>query len=229
MMTSTTKTHDNILFNTPSRGTRTVKGQPQTFNVCTLLLVLLLTAQNAGASSGSHGVIERIQAADQPFDTMQVETAYQLPMKTVLAKELYQGGPFRVLARKDFISRYRCSVCHTEKMPLVRDGLLFTHSDIKITHGVGDNSLECISCHDEELRDFLNDKQGSKIDFDHSYQLCGQCHFRQKRDWLGGAHGKRETYWAGERVIWNCTSCHNPHSPAFPTKMPATYSLPLSE
>ncbi len=54
--------------------------------------------------------------------------------------------------------------------------------------------------------------RGQKIDFDHSYQLCGQCHFRQKRDWLGGAHGKRETYWAGERVVRNCTSCHNPHS-----------------
>ncbi|MGB5884125.1 MAG: hypothetical protein WBG28_08515, partial [Desulfobulbales bacterium] len=73
------------------------------------------------------------------------------------------------------------------------------------------------------------DMEGKQIDFDHSYLLCGQCHFRPKRDWLGGAHGKRVTYWAGKRVVMNCTSCHNPHSPAFKTKMPETYSLPLDE
>ncbi len=40
-------------------------------------------------------------SADQPFDNMKVESAHQLPVKTVLAKETYQGGAFRVLARKD--------------------------------------------------------------------------------------------------------------------------------
>ena len=194
-----------------------------------LFLVLgavLLSGQNAIAR---YGVLEQIKVADEPFDSMKIETAYQLPVKTVLSKESYQGGIFRVLARKNYIRRYRCSVCHTEKGPKVRDGALFTHSDIVINHGEADNKLTCIECHDERERDFLVDKQRRKIDFDHSYQLCGQCHFRPKRDWLGGAHGKRETYWAGERVVRNCTSCHNPHSPAFTTKMPETYSLPLSE
>jgi len=187
---------------------------------------LLLSDQTAIAEQG---VLERIQAADKPFDAMEMETAYQLPVKTVLAKESYQGGTFRVLARKEFIGRYRCSVCHTPKVPKFPDGALFTHADIVINHGEADSALICLDCHDEKDRDFLADKQGRKIDLDHSYQLCGQCHFRPKRDWLGGAHGKRETYWAGERVVRNCTSCHNPHSPAFTTKMPETYSLPLSE
>ncbi len=193
-----------------------------------VLLALLVAAQVAIAGF-SHGVMERIQAANEPFDSTKIAAVYPLPIKTVLAKESYQGGSFRVLARKDSISRYRCSVCHTDKVAQVRNGALFTHADIVINHGEGDDRLVCIECHDEKARDYLVDKQGREIDFDHSYQLCGKCHFRQKRDWLGGAHGKRETYWAGERVIRNCTSCHNPHSPAFTTKMPETYSLPLSE
>jgi len=181
------------------------------------------------AMAGHGSVLERIHDAEQPFDSMQMESVYQLPVKTVRAKEIYQGGAFRVLARKDSISRYRCSVCHTKKTPQVRDGALITHGDIKMNHGEGENELACIECHDRQDRDFLVDTEGKKIDFDHSYQLCGQCHFRPKRDWLGGAHGKRVTYWAGERVVMNCTNCHNPHSPAFKTKMPETFSLPLDK
>jgi hypothetical protein len=189
--------------------------------------VMLLSFQLAIARQGS--VLERIHGAEQQFDNMQVESTYQLSVKTVLSKESYQGGVFMVLARKDAISRYRCSVCHTKKISQVRDGALITHGEIRINHGEGENELACIECHDRQDRDFLVDMKGKKIDFDHSYQLCGQCHFRPKRDWLGGAHGKRMTYWAGERVVMNCTSCHDPHSPAFKTKMPETYSLPLDE
>lgn len=190
-------------------------------------VTVLLTGQLAVAGQGS--ILERIHGADQPFDNMQIESVHELPVKTVLSKESYQGGTFRVLARQDFISRYPCSSCHTKKIPQARDGALITHGDISINHGKGVNELACIECHDRQDRNFLVDKQGLKIDFDHSYKLCGQCHFRPKRDWLGGAHGKRVTYWAGERVVRNCTSCHDPHSPAFKTKMPETYSLPLDE
>jgi len=183
----------------------------------------------ASGMSGSKSVTERLRHATAPFDSMAVKTAYPLAMKTVEAKERYQGGRFRVLARKQDIHHFRCSVCHNDKPVRVQDGFLFTHSDIKLNHGLGSNQLTCNECHSKSDRDFLVDKEGGKIDFDHSYQLCGKCHFRQKRDWLGGAHGKREKYWAGERVVRNCTSCHNPHSPAFPSRMPTTYSLPLDE
>jgi hypothetical protein len=192
-----------------------------------VLGTILLTGHAAQAIQES--VLDRIQDADEVSDTVKIETAHELPLKTVQAKESYQGGTFRVLARKDSISRYRCSVCHTNKPVKANDAVLFTHGDIAVNHGSGNNKLACIECHDKKNRDFLVDMQGRKIDFDYSYQLCGQCHFRQKRDWLGGAHGKREAYWAGERVVRNCTSCHSPHSPAFKTKMPATYSLPLDD
>lgn len=200
--------------------------------ICSSLLffmlgTVLLSWQSAMASKGS--VIDRIEHATESFDNSKIESAHSLPVKTVQAKEFYQGGTFKVLARKDSITRFRCSVCHTDKAAKVRNGVLFTHGDIEINHGQGNDKLVCIECHDEDDRDFLSDAEGKKIDFDHSYQLCGQCHFRQKRDWLGGAHGKRDTYWAGERVVKNCTSCHSPHSPAFKTRMPVTYSLPLDE
>ena len=194
-----------------------------------LLLPAVIFLNCQLAMAGHDSVLELIHAADQPFDNMQIESAYQLPVKTVQSKESYQGGAFRVLARKDDIGRYRCSVCHTKKKSQARDGALIAHGDIRINHGQDENELSCIECHDSQDRDFLVDMEGKKFDFDHSYQLCGQCHFRPKRDWLGGAHGKRVTYWAGERVIRNCTSCHDPHSPAFKTKMPETYSLPLDE
>jgi len=190
-------------------------------------LAIVLTCNIAMARQES--VMDRVETTMGWFDATQVESAHELPVKTVLAKETYQGGSFRVLARKDSISRYRCSVCHTKKRAQVRDGALITHGYITIKHGEGENELACIECHDRQERDFLVDAEGKKIDFDHSYKLCGQCHFRPKRDWLGGAHGKRVAYWAGGRVVMNCTSCHDPHSPAFKTKMPETYSLPLEE
>jgi len=195
-------------------------------------LVLLPAAvfQFCSTAIAGHGwVLDRIQAADQPFKNLEIETAYELPVKTIQAKETYQGGKFRVLARKDAIDRYPCSACHSKNKAQARDGALITHGDISIDHGEGENELACIECHDRQDGNYLVDMEGKKIDFDHSYRLCGQCHFRPKRDWLGGAHGKRVAYWAGERVVMNCTSCHNPHSPAFKTKMPETYSLPLEE
>lgn len=195
------------------------------------LAVLVLSDQVllASGAPGADSLTDRIDHATKPFDNMSIDTAYTLPVKTVVSKEKNQGVPFKVLARKDQISRFRCSVCHNDKPILVQDAALLTHSDIVINHGIGENKLSCNECHNRENRDYLVDKEGREIDFDHSYQLCGKCHFRQKRDWIGGAHGKRESYWAGERVVRNCTSCHSPHSPAFPKKMPATYSLPLDQ
>ena len=200
------------------------------YTSCLLSLVpgiLILFCMTAGA--GDKSVLDRISEANEPFDTSGIESAYTLPMKTVRAQETYQGGTFKVLTRKDFIGRFRCSVCHTDKKAQARDASIFTHGDIKINHGSEENGLSCTDCHNEKEKDFLVGKKGEKIDFDHSYQLCGKCHFRQKTDWIGGAHGKRVKYWAGERVINNCATCHNPHSPKFAKRMPATFSLPLDE
>ena len=167
-------------------------------SILLLLCIMLLDARPGAASDTS--LLDTIKNVDEPFDSRSVSQVRPIVQPTVLAREKYQGGPFRVLARKQDIERYKCSSCHTAKE--VRGKSAF-----ELTHG---------------------NKKGRKIDLDHSYQLCGQCHFRQKRDWLGGAHGKRVSYWAGDRVIYNCTTCHDPHSPKFAKRFPATYSVPLN-
>jgi hypothetical protein len=188
-----------------------------------LIPVLLIWLPTALLASEGTTVLDRIEKATESYDNNTIESVQPLNDETVLARERYQGGIFRVLARKKQIVRFRCSNCHNDKPVTVNAGAQLTHGDIQLNHGQP-GSLSCIDCHHPEKRDFLEDKKGNTIDLDHSYQLCGQCHFRQKSDWIGGAHGKRAEYWAGERVVFNCTSCHNPHSPRFEKRFPATYS-----
>lgn len=192
--------------------------------VLSLLAVLLLAVGSVAGDNKSF--LAGIKEGEAKLDGQpQVEVA-PVTQPTVIAGEDYQGGAFRVLARKGEINRFRCGSCHNGQPVAANNARNLTHGDVVVNHGREGNALACIDCHHPEDRDALEDKKGNKIDFDHSYQLCGQCHFRQKRDWLGGAHGKRVSFWAGERVVYNCTTCHNPHSPRFPARFPATYAVP---
>ena len=194
-----------------------------------VLLALLLTDARPGAASGTP-FLDTVKSSETPFDNHAVRQVLPVTEPTVLAKEEYQGGSFRVLARKQEIERYRCSSCHIAhggREVQAKNAQALTHGDVVMNHGLEGNSLACIDCHHPEDREALEDKKGRKIDFDHSYQLCGQCHFRQKRDWLGGAHGKRVENWAGDRVVYNCTTCHDPHSPRFEKRFPVIYSVPM--
>lgn len=194
-----------------------------------ILLCWLLLLAPLPAFANASTLTARIVAANSPYDENRIEAVQPLSEPTVWAQETFQGRKFKVLARKGLIERYPCHGCHNpEKKVLVNDGPLLSHGEIRMRHGQGQNNLTCDQCHHNQDRDALVDKQGKKIDLDHGYQLCGQCHFRQKRDWLGGAHGKRVGYWSGGRTIRNCTTCHNPHAPKFKKRMPATYSLPLT-
>lgn len=191
-----------------------------------MLLILVLLDSSWGAASGP-SFLDTVKAGDAPFDSHSVRQVLPVSQPTVVAKEEFQGGSFRVLARKQEIERYRCSSCHTGKEVRGKNALTLTHGNVVVNHGQEGNALACIDCHHPEDRESLEDKKGRKIDFDHSYQLCGQCHFSQKRDWLGGAHGKRVANWAGDRVVYNCTTCHDPHSPRFEKRFPVIYSVPL--
>jgi hypothetical protein len=71
----------------------------------------------------------------------------------------------------------------------------------------------CLDCHQGTDRDMLHTVSGTKVDFDQSYLVCGACHSARQRDWYFGAHGKRVANWKGERQIYACTHCHDPHSP----------------
>jgi formate-dependent nitrite reductase cytochrome c552 subunit len=195
-----------------------------------ILPVLILIFVAGLAYSTEDGVVQIYKNATAPFDDKkQVDAALSLPIKSVQVMEKYQGGRFRTETRKDKIQRFSCSQCHNNKPVRIAQAAEIAHGEIVLDHGSEARPLSCYTCHNKDERDFLVTEQGTKIDMDHSYQMCGQCHFRQKKDWVGGAHGKRIAYWAGQRVVKNCTACHNPHSPLFKKRWPATYSPPLSK
>jgi hypothetical protein len=193
-----------------------------------IFLAAFLCGTECLAESGHESVTTRIKAATTPVhDAQNLDSAEPPTRNMVLARVEYQGGPFWVESRRKSIKRFKCSGCHTAKSPQVTGAAAMAHGVIRIEHGEQKGRLGCFTCHKEKERDYLITEKGRKVAFEHSYQLCGYCHFRQKKDWIGGAHGKRVANWTGKRVIRNCTSCHNPHSPRFAKRWPKTYSLPL--
>jgi formate-dependent nitrite reductase cytochrome c552 subunit len=173
--------------------------------------------------------VETIKKATASFnDEKKVDSVLPISEHTVMVKEKYQGGLFWTQTRKDKVKRYKCSQCHNNKEVKIAQAAEMAHGDIVQVHG-GQKPLDCFTCHKKDERDFLVTEKGAKVDMDHVYQMCAQCHFRQQKDWVGGAHGKRISYWAGQRVVKNCTSCHDPHSPRFEKRWPKTFSLPLSK
>jgi formate-dependent nitrite reductase cytochrome c552 subunit len=180
------------------------------------------------AFSGDGGVVETYKNATAPFDDEKyVDPVLSFPENIVQVTENNQGGVFWTIPRKDKIQRFACNQCHNNQEVNIPKAAEMAHGDINLIHGGQDKPLQCFTCHNKDERNLLVTEKGETVDMDHSYQLCGQCHFRQKKDWIGGAHGKRVSHWAGKRVVQNCTSCHNPHSPRFEKQWPATYSTPL--
>jgi len=195
-----------------------------------IILLLFIAAKDAYTTTGASHIETRIKAASEPIQTPIAPaidgTITEADDKRVLAKEKYQGGYFWVKKRKEEIQRFRCSQCHSNEKVTISNAKELAHDDIVLNHGDKKKPLSCNSCHDTKNRDLLMIEPGRKVDMDHSYQLCGHCHFREKKDWIGGAHGKRLSFWAGKRVVANCTYCHSPHSPKFEKRWPRTYSLP---
>lgn len=119
------------------------------------------------------------------------------------------------------ISKFPCQSCHTKPLKEMKSkDVQRAHWDIDLRHAP-DGVMTCLTCHTETNLDVLHRMTGDSISFNASYTLCGQCHFRQLRDWEGGAHGKRMGGWKGPRVIMMCVQCHNPHRPAFDKRWPA--------
>jgi hypothetical protein len=129
---------------------------------------------------------------------------------------------FFVLARKPEIRTYPCATCHTEPLAAMHGGGAHkrAHWDITLQHAPA-TVMACVTCHASADLDSLRTLQGVKVTFDHSYQVCAQCHARQASDWAGGAHGKRAGGWAPPRVVTGCPACHDPHQPAWEMRWPA--------
>lgn len=135
---------------------------------------------------------------------------------------------FYLPQRAVHMASFPCSNCHTaplnELKAGAKEGEKKAHWNIELKHA-NMESMDCATCHNTEGdMDKLVSLTGKHINIDESYKQCAQCHSTQYKDWLGGSHGKRLGSWAEPRVINNCTSCHNPHSPAFEPRWPARHN-----
>jgi hypothetical protein len=153
------------------------------------------------------------------------------PFLRGIQREQVQGIPdrstFFLAERVSKITHYPCGECHTRTVSeLKKLGNSYApkaHWDISLQHASKD-LMNCQTCHPNSRMNTLHSLQGAPIEFNHAYQLCGQCHFQQARDWSGGAHGKRLGGWASPRVIKNCTGCHNAHNPRLEKRWPSRAS-----
>jgi len=133
--------------------------------------------------------------------------------------EGYPGTPpFKVVPRKDELFFYPCGQCHQTMEPNPEIRTLNTMHDAEIEHGRG--RIWCLSCHSLENRNYLRTLLDEPVDFDEAYLVCGGCHSNRHKDWMFGAHGKRIANWQGDRTLYNCTHCHNPHAPAIEPRAP---------
>jgi hypothetical protein len=141
-----------------------------------------------------------------------------------VAPQRFEGyaGPatFRVLPQKAGILLFPCSQCHAAKPPDPKPRALVGAPHVAdLPHGKG--RFWCIDCHRLDNRDQLVLLDGTPVEFDDAHMVCGQCHGNRHRDWWFGAHGKRAANWSGERVVWNCTHCHDAHHPALAPRKPS--------
>ncbi len=133
--------------------------------------------------------------------------------------EGYAGAPkIEVVPRKDELFFYPCTQCHAFLEPSSEIRELNAPHSIEFDHGRG--RIWCMSCHDLENRDALGSLLGEPVDFDAAHLVCGGCHANRHKDWYFGAHGKRLVNWQGERTVFNCTHCHDAHSPSIKPRAP---------
>ena len=145
-----------------------------------------------------------------------------------MEREKVEGFPqapeFFVAARTPKMERFPCGRCHNQPLSkLVQRSAgegKKAHWSITLQHAPS-TTMTCKTCHGEDKMEELATLNGNSVNINHSYQVCGQCHSKQMKDWAGGAHGKRLGGWAPPRVVINCAACHNPHRPALESRLPA--------
>ena len=148
------------------------------------------------------------------------ESEAEAEADTPLRFQGYPAAPSFTVAKPKRRSKLpRCVRCHAEMdpNPTIRRLPDAPHLD-SVSHGEG--RIWCLDCHHQEERNYLRTLSGEKLKPEQAYLQCGACHAPQQKDWFFGAHGKRLETWDGERVIQNCTGCHDPHEPAIEPRSP---------
>jgi hypothetical protein len=161
------------------------------------------------------------QAPPPPFRSLRDNLPAGRPKPT--APQEFSGYPdapaFTVVPRVEHLTFFPCSTCHAVLPPDPEPRKLAgAPHPAALDHGKG--RFWCLECHQLKDRDHLHTLAGRSVDFNDAYLVCGQCHFDRQKDWYFGAHGKRADNWLGPRVIYNCTACHDPHSPAVKPRAP---------
>jgi len=170
-------------------------------------------APAGAASSGYQGPMHRPLRENQP-------PAVPQPTEPEVFSG-YVGAPaFTVTPRKQHLALYPCSQCH-KVLPLNTTPRKLGNAPHQAALQHGKGRFWCLDCHQGNDRDVLHTVGGAKVDFDQSYMVCGQCHSARQRDWTFGAHGKRVAGWQGEREIYACTHCHDPHNPVLQPRAPS--------
>jgi len=193
----------------------------------------------AGQAEKKAGPPSKRQTPEEADEALARLMAKRKPARgaTARGQTSLDAPPFTVVPREDRIRNFPCTKCHDNQFVdrRVRE-LQDEHTNLTYEHGGG--RFWCYdACHKGTDIDSLVSLRGRRIPYDESYKVCGQCHF-QRLDWFFGGHGKRQGAWedqrqipvtadelkvedrsqigrwAGERVILNCTECHNPHSPS---------------
>ena len=123
-----------------------------------------------------------------------------------------------------------CYACHEEKKPVVvhldTNGTVIlpeAHRDLVLKHGRNNRNDHCFNCHDPKNLEQLRAREGQAFKLTESTLLCASCHGPTYRDWSVGIHGRTTGFWdrrRGEIIRQDCTSCHDPHAPAFPSMKP---------
>jgi hypothetical protein len=159
------------------------------------------------------GAIALLAYAQDTHRSLRSNAGDEMPAPTEPATFAgYAGAPkFSVVPRTDSLKFYPCTACHSALPPNPQPRLLAAPHPAALPHGAG--RFWCLDCHQTRDRDQLRLLSGAPVDFNDSDKVCGQCHFRQHKDWHFGAHGKRVANWQGERQIYSCTHCHDPHDP----------------
>ncbi len=125
---------------------------------------------------------------------------------------------FSVVPRKPELTYYPCTQCHQFLTPNPQVRELMSPHPSTLDHG--DQRIWCLTCHKIDERDYLTNLLGESIDYDNAPDLCASCHMQRHKDWMFGGHGKRVSNWQGERVIYSCPHCHDPHSPMIEPRAP---------
>lgn len=187
-----------------------------TKRLCCLLLIGLLFM-------GSHLQGETNESRLKDSGQVHRGDIFVADIETVQGQYDSAHSTFLVKKRSSVLKRNNCQTCHNNQS-VVTSNPTKTHGEISLAHAV-QQGMTCQTCHNvgqvELLKNVNND---AKIEIDHAYLSCQGCHFSQTRDWAGGAHGKRVRIWAEPRIIYNCTECHNPHSPALSKRWPKILS-----